>query len=158
MWPRLFRTAYALTGSIDVAEELVQDALVQLFVHWRKVQQADSREAYARRVVVNLATSRWRSRSRRREVLVPDAGADRSVAGFEHEVAESESLWTAIQALPPRQRAVVVLRYYEDLSERQIADVLAIAPGTVKSLGSAAMTKLRVTFTDQADHQMGARG
>src|SRR3954466_4353599 len=137
-WPRLFRTAYALTGDVHLAEELLQESLVKLFVAWHRVSRADAPDAYAKRGMVNLATARWRARHRRPEVLAHDAGAGVSVRGFEGDVAESDALWQVISRLPPRQRTVVVLRYYEDLSEQQIAAVMAISPGTVKSLASAA--------------------
>jgi len=153
-WPRLFRTAYALTGDVHLAEELLQEALVKLFVAWHRVSGADAPDAYARRVMVNLATSRWRARRRRPEVLAPDVGAAISVRGFEGELTEADALWRVICGLPPRQRAVVVLRYYEDLSEQQIAAVMAVSPGTVKSLASAAMSKLRSAYTDE---ELGAR-
>src|SRR3954451_2118257 len=153
-WPRLFRTAYALTGDRHLAEELLQETLVKLFVAWSRASRADAPDAYARRVMVNLSTSRWRARRRRPEVLAADAGHGSFVRGFEGELAESDALWQAIRRLPPRQRAVVVLRYYEDLSEQQIAAVMGVAPGTVKSLSSAAMSKLRSVY---ADEELGAR-
>lgn len=85
-----------------------------------------------------------RAGGRRRELLSADPGRHvEASTGFETDLVESDELWSRVQQLPARQRAVVVLRYYEDLSEREIADVLGVAPGTVKSLASAAMAKLR---------------
>jgi RNA polymerase sigma-70 factor (sigma-E family) len=143
-WQRLFRTAYALTGDVRAAEELLQGTLVKVYVSWRKVARADSRDAYVRRVMVNHASSGWRSRRHRDEVLTADPRpSDQAASSFDADLATSDELWGLVQGLPPRQRAVVVLRYYEDLSEREIGSVLGIAPGTVKSLASAAMAKLR---------------
>ena len=143
-WQRLFRTAYALTGDVPAAEELLQSTLVKVYVSWRRVARADSRDAYVRRVMVNQAASGWRSRRRRDEVLTAEPRPVDGVGpSFDANLATSDELWGLVQGLPPRQRAVVVLRYYEDLSEREIGSVLGIAPGTVKSLASAAMTKLR---------------
>lgn len=144
-WPRLFRTAYALTGDVTSADDLLQATLVKVYVHWRKVQRADAPDAYVRRIMANQATSAWRSRGRRPEVLTPEPRPDtgHEPGGFDGDLATSDELWRLVHTLPTRQRAVVVLRYYEDLSEREIADVLGIAPGTVKSLASAAMAKLR---------------
>jgi RNA polymerase sigma-70 factor (sigma-E family) len=148
-WARLFRTSYALTGDTASAEDLLQTTLVKTYVHWDKVTRAETPDAYVRRMMVNLATSGWRSRRRRREVLTDEPTAQRAgghapnVEGFESELAARDELWEVVLRLPSRQRAVVVLRYYEDLSEREIAHVLDVAPGTVKSLANAAMTRLR---------------
>lgn len=141
-WGRLFRTAYALTGSVDAADELLQSCLVKVYVHWRKVRRTEHRDAYVRRMLVNQSTSTWRRASHRREVLTEDPWRGRSVPQVSEPDLDDE-LWTHLLELPERQRAVLVLRYYEGLSEREIADSLGIAPGTVKSLASAAMTKLR---------------
>jgi RNA polymerase sigma-70 factor (sigma-E family) len=149
-WPRLFRTAYALTGHPSLADDLLQATLVKLFVSWRRVRQADSVDAYTRTVMVNLARSTWRSRARRSELLTDEHLTAPVAHGFESDLVESDRLWREIQDLPPRQRAVVVLRYYEDLSEREIASVLGVAPGTVKSLASAALRKLRVNAAENA--------
>ncbi len=147
-WQRLFRTAYALTGDVRQAEELLQSTLVKVFVSWRRVSRADSRDAYVRRMMVNQATSGWRSRRHRAEVLSPEPRAsDEAIPSFDSDLAASDELWQLVQALPARQRAVVVLRYYEDLSEREIGSVLGIAPGTVKSLAHSAMGKLRAEIS-----------
>jgi RNA polymerase sigma-70 factor (sigma-E family) len=151
-WPRLFRTAYALTGDVAAADDLLQATLVKVYVHWRKVRRADAPDAYVRRIMVNQAASTWRSRGRRPEVLTPEPRPE-AMAGpaFDRDLAEQDALWRVVQTLPPRQRAVVVLRYYEDLSEREISEVLGIAPGTVKSLASAAMAKLRERLAEPSN-------
>lgn len=141
-WSRLFRTAYALTGSRDAAEELLQATLVKVYVHWRKVNRAESPNAYVRRVMVNQASSHWRTVHRRREVLTAEHRDRPGPAPHEPD----DELWQLILGLPDRQRAVLVLRYYEDLSEQEIAEVLGVAPGTVKSQCSAALQKLRRTI------------
>ncbi|TYL55216.1 SigE family RNA polymerase sigma factor [Nocardioides sp. BGMRC 2183] len=148
-WSRLFRTAYALTGSVDAADDLLQASLVKVFANWRKVRRAEHPDAYVRRIVVNQATSTWRRASTRREVLTDDPWRGAAVPAASAPDHDDE-LWMLVLQLPERQRAVLVLRYYEDLSEREIADSLGIAPGTVKSLASAAMTKLRGALAETA--------
>jgi RNA polymerase sigma-70 factor (sigma-E family) len=154
-WSRLFRTAYALTGDRGAAEDLLQTTLVKAYVHWRKVAAAETPDAYVRRIMVNSATSAWRQRRRRREVLSdepPDLAHHlRNGAGdLEADVVARDELWHALRRLPPRQRAVVVLRYFEDLTEREIAEAMRVAPGTVKSLANAAMTRLRESYSATA--------
>jgi RNA polymerase sigma-70 factor (sigma-E family) len=138
--PALLRFGHALTGNRHDALDLVQTALERTGVRWRSVHGRGDPEAYVRRAMVNLHISRWRRL--RRETLVhavPDGPADEVADG----VLERAPLWQALSALPPKQRAVIVLRYYEDLTEAQIADVLGVSPGTVKSQASKAMTTLR---------------
>lgn len=144
-WASLFRLAYLLTGSEPAAEDLLQTSLMRAYVSWGKVQRTESPEAYVRKILVNGAISEGRRRSRRPEVLgrVPEtAQSDRHEASLDR-----VALWPMVNALPPRQRAVVVLRYYEDLSEAEIATVLGCAPGTVKSQASDALRRLRATLT-----------
>ncbi len=135
--PALLRTAYLLVGGNTAdAEDLVQTALVKAVPAWRRIRGHP--DAYVRRILVNEATSRWRRR-RWREVstaVPPDRAAP-----AEHEA--DPDLRRALAALAPRQRAVVVLRYYEDLSEQQIADLLGISVGTVKSQARDALARLR---------------
>jgi RNA polymerase sigma-70 factor (sigma-E family) len=139
--PALLRFGHALTGNPHDALDLVQTALERTGVRWRSVRRgAGDPEAYVRRAMVNTHVSRWRRL--RRETLVrsvPDHPAD-DVADA---ALDRAPLWQALRALPPRQRAVVVLRYYEDMSEAQIADVLGVTPGTVKSQNAKAMVTLR---------------
>jgi RNA polymerase sigma-70 factor (sigma-E family) len=138
--PALLRFAYLLTRDSGRAEDLVQDALLKTHRRWDAVVRADRPDAYVRRIVVNDFLS-WRRRRSSREVtgavpetVMPD-GTDR--------LAERDLLWRALATLPPRQRAVLVLRYYEDLTDPQIADVLGCALGTVRSLTSRALGALR---------------
>lgn len=136
----LYRTAYLLTGQPADAEDLLQTALVKLYVGWRKVSAARSPEAYARQVLVNAFMSSRRPARFTRERLVTSLPEQGSV---DVDPTDRLSLWPHIAALPPRQRAVLVLRYYESLSEAEIADALGCARGTVKSTASAALTTLR---------------
>jgi RNA polymerase sigma-70 factor (sigma-E family) len=138
----LVRTGFLLTGDAGLAEDLAQDALVGLYVAWPRVSDP---YAYARRSIVNAVRTRWRRGRRRREVSLTDllddavpAAADSAPA-----LAARHVLMAALDTLPPRQRAVVVLRHLEDLSEAQTADLLGLSVGTVKSHNARAMAELR---------------
>ena len=148
-WPRLRRSAYLLTGDHHLAEDLAQTALVRTYAHWRRVRRADAL-AYARKVLVNANIDRLR---RRRMVEVGDGehGTDLSqLAGRADERSEErDEIVRMLGALTDRERRVVVLRHYFDLSEAEVARELDIAPGTVKSTLSRALGKLRVS-TDQS--------
>lgn len=134
----LLRFGYALTGDQDMAADLVQDALVRTGLRWSRVRATDP-EGYVRRVMVNTQISWWRRR--RREQLT----ASPPDIGYEPPTAD-DSMWMLLADLPPRQRAVLVLRYYEDLSEVQIAAVLGCSVGTVKSQAARAIGKLRAAL------------
>lgn len=134
----LIRLAGALTGDPGVSEEVVQAALERLFVRWRRV---DDPLAYARQVVVNLCRDRGRGAAGRERAGLPLAEmAAPDVIGL-HD--DRDQLVRAVRALPYRQRAVVVLRFWQDLTERQAADALGIGVGTVKSQTSRALQQLR---------------
>jgi RNA polymerase sigma-70 factor (sigma-E family) len=139
---RLLRTAVLLTGDRPAAEDLVQDVYERVYVRWRWIKGAP--EAYARRALMNHVANRWRSRSRKPEVALADHHDSPTPDGSDHYAARDELL-TALQQLPPRQRAVVVLRYYEDLTEAQTAEALGCSVGTVKSQAARALTRLRTT-------------
>lgn len=132
----LLRTAYLMTGSHQDAEDLVQVALIKAVPHWAKI--ADHPEPYVRRILARESVSRWRSR-RWREVHT-DQPPETPVEGPE---ADRVELQRALARLAPRQRAVIVLRYYEDLTEKQTADALGISVGTVKSQARDALARLR---------------
>lgn len=145
--PSLYRTAYLLTGQQADAEDLLQTALVKVYVGWRKVAGARSPEAYARQVLVNAFVSGRRPARFTRERLVtslPERGAE------DVDPTDRLSLWPQVEALPPRQRAVVVLRYYEGQSEAEIAETLGCARGTVKSTASAALATLRTRMGESS--------
>lgn len=141
-WSHLVRTAYLLTGDAHHAEDLTQTALAKAFRSWRRVARADNPEAYVRRMLVSCNSDRFRKR-RVTEALTaapPEtAGRDEAASWAD----ERSALMTALAGLPPRQRAVVVLRYWEDLSEAEVADALGCSPGTVKSQASKGLAKLR---------------
>jgi RNA polymerase sigma-70 factor (sigma-E family) len=142
LWPRLVRVAYAVSGDLGVAEDAVQTAFAKAYRSWRRVSRLEAPEAYVRKMAVNEVLNSRRRAHIRREVTraeLPDATGPSSYDG----TLAHEEMWRAVSALPPRQRAVLVLRYYEDLSEQQIADVLGCRPGTVKSQSSAALASLR---------------
>jgi RNA polymerase sigma-70 factor (sigma-E family) len=139
-WTALYRTAYLLTGSHADAEDLAQTALVKAYLSWSKVTAAASPDAYVRRILTNAFLSGRRPLRVSREHLVdetPEVAV--AVPGTEDRLV----LWPHIATLPPRQRAVIVLRYYEDLSEAQIADNLGCSPGTVKSTASDGLKNLK---------------
>jgi RNA polymerase sigma-70 factor (sigma-E family) len=140
----LCRTAYLLTGSHQTAEDVVQSALTRAFVHWTQVRRADVPEAYVRRIVVNEVVS-LRRRRWTREVVLEDPDRSRSGAvqvGPEDEVVDRQDMAAALTSLTVRQRAVLVLRYYEGLSEAEIANVLGIRPGSVKGHARAGLAAL----------------
>ena len=140
--PALLRTAYLLTASHADAEDLVQTALINCVAVWKRI--ADRPEPYVRRVLARESVSRWRRR-RWRETSV---GAVPEGSTQEQDVAGRLALREALGALPPRQRAVIVLRYYEDLTERDTASVLGIAVGTVKSQAREGLARLRQRLPD----------
>ena len=142
----LQRTALLLTGDPHSAQDLVQTTLAKLYLAWDRVGQLDHRDAYVRRMLVNEARSAWRRPWRRRE-LATDQVPDGDVVATEYD-GSHDAVWAFVATLPPRQRAVIVLRYYEDLTEAQTADLLGISVGTVKSQASRALASLRAHAPD----------
>ena len=132
--PHLMRFGRALTGDEHAAADLVQDALERTLLQWSRIDRDP--EAYVRRAMVNRSISVWRKLRRERLTdVVPER------AGTEH--VQDHAVFDALRTLPPRQRAVIALRYYEDLSEAETAAVLGCSVGTVKSQASDAIAKLR---------------
>ncbi|MET7466029.1 SigE family RNA polymerase sigma factor [Nonomuraea sp. NPDC005501] len=134
---RLLRTAYLLTRDWALAEDLLQESLAKAWFAWPGVEEP---EAYVRRVLVTTYTSWWR-RKWRRELPsddLPDVPVDGGAG------RDREELWRAVGRLPARMRAVIVLRFYEDLPVAEVARLLGCAPGTVKSQTAKALAKLRV--------------
>lgn len=143
----LLRTAYLLTGNRHEAEDLVQTALAKLYLAWDKVQRRELIDGYLRRILVNENNSLWRRAWKRREFATDDIPDNDGVTDT-HDDGQGAALWAFVQTLPPRQRAVVVLRFYEDLSEAEIAHTLGISVGTVKSQCSRALAALRARIQD----------
>jgi RNA polymerase sigma-70 factor (sigma-E family) len=138
----LLRLAYAVVGDHQLAQDLLQEALVKVYVAWPRLRDASAAEAYARRTIVTTAIS-WRRRRSFHEPpvdSVPDSEGD---ADQSDRLATHDVLWQQVRGLPPRQRTALVLRYYEDLSEAETADLMGCSTGTVKSQLSAALGKLR---------------
>jgi RNA polymerase sigma-70 factor (sigma-E family) len=145
----LLRTAYLISGDRHTAEDLVQTALAKLYLAWDRVEDRGSLDGYVRRVIVNENNSLWRRPFKRREHAtdqLPETAAAPSAAG-----GRDEELWALVQTLPRKQRAAVVLRYYEELSEAETADVLGVSVGTVKSQTSRALAALRSRTGDAFD-------
>jgi RNA polymerase sigma-70 factor (sigma-E family) len=148
--PALLRTAYLLTGDHHDAQDLVQAALIKSVPHWKRI--TGSPDAYVRRALINESISRWRGR-RWREVStdrLPEVAATT-------ERTDNSELRRALKALAPRQRAVIVLRYYEELSERETAAALGVSVGTVKSQSRDALARLRVLLPQDA-HELDLLG
>ena len=139
--PALYRTAYLLAGDHASAEDLLQNAFAKLYLSWDRIRDREALDGYVRRVMVNENSSLWRRAWKRREHstdVLPDTGVRDT-----YDDGMGGALWSYVQTLPPKQRAVIVLRYYEQLSEAEIADVLGISVGTVKSQASRALAGLR---------------
>lgn len=145
----LLRTAYLLTADHHHAEDLLQTALTSLYLHWGSLRDRRAAESYARRCLVTTYTSWWRRRSWRErptaelpDGIAPDSTSDRS-----------DELWRHLGALPRQQRAVVVLRFYEELSVEETAALLGISAGSVKSHTSRALAALRLRL-EQHPHRV----
>ena len=145
----LLRTAYLLTGNRADAEDLVQSALAKTYLAWDRIEDRGALDGYVRRAMVNTHISWWRRR--RVEEYPTDEIPDQAVA--DHSVSSDlqETLRRAVDRLPQRMRAAVTLRYYEDMTEAEIAEVLGVSLGTVKSTVSRAVAKLRIDAELQAD-------
>ena len=139
--PALLRTAYLLTGHRTDAEDLLQTALAKTYLAWDRIREREALDGYVRRVMVNTQTSWWRRRrvDEYAQADLPEQPGRDATA----DVDLHDALWTALAGLPRRQRAMVVLRYYEDLSEAETAEILGISVGTVKSTTSRALVRLR---------------
>jgi RNA polymerase sigma-70 factor (sigma-E family) len=140
-WPGLVRLAFGLTGDRWLAEDLAQTALVSAYASWWRVRRADDPDAYVRRILINASKSRFR---RHRVAEQPGATAPEvATADPTASVDDRSALLGALRQLPPRQRAVVVLRYWEDLSDEQAAELLGCSASTVRSQAARALAKLR---------------
>ena len=151
---RLFTMALLLSGHHRAeAEDLLQGVLERAYRRWTRICRSGDPERYVRRMLVNSSIDRWRRLRRRPEESLRFPGRDPAVADRSAEVADRDLLLRALGALPARQRAVLVLRYLDDLSEGQTAAVLGCSVGTVKSQASRALARLREIT--RADHEPG---
>ncbi|WP_134738920.1 SigE family RNA polymerase sigma factor [Nocardioides sp. 503] len=146
----LHRAAYLMVGDTSLAQDLVQEALVKTYTAWPRLRDPANAEAYCRKAITTTAIS-WFRRKSWSERPTEDPGAGDTVSGHADQVAQSQWLWEGLMRLPVRQRAAIVLRYYEDLTEAQTAHAMGCAVGTVKSQVAAGLTKLRDHLGHAAD-------
>lgn len=141
---RLLRAAEHLTGDAHDAQDLLQTTLTKVYVCWSSARRGDP-YLFTRRVLINCHTDSWRRRRWREETVADpgDTAGTHTVADSAEWVANRDALTRALAPLSPRERAIVVLRYLEDMSERDVADLLGISTGTVKSTTSRALQKMR---------------
>jgi RNA polymerase sigma-70 factor (ECF subfamily) len=144
--PSYLRTAYLLTGDWGHAEDLLQTALAKVYRAWGRLRDHDNLDAYVRRVLVNTQTTWWRRawKAEQPTGTLPDWPGPDAVSASD----DRDRLRRALLSLPPRQRAVVVLRHYEDLSEGDVARVLGCSVGTVKSQCARGLLRLRQALDD----------
>ncbi|MEY9859014.1 RNA polymerase sigma-70 factor (sigma-E family) [Catenulispora sp. GAS73] len=142
----LWHTAFLMCGDAHQAEDVVQTALLKLYVAWHRVERAKNRDAYVRRVLVRCVIDEKRRGWRREHVMaaVPESGA-----GEGPDIGERDAALQALALLAPRQRATLVLRFWEDLSIEQTAELLGCSPGTVRSQTARGLATLRAILLDQ---------
>lgn len=147
----LHRAAFLIVGDAQLAQDLVQEALTKTYVAWPRLRDPRNAEAYCRKAITTTAISWFRRKGWHNERPTGRLPDDGRIPGHESRFAEHDAIWTALLGLPPRQRAALVLRYYEDLTEAQTAEALGCAVGTVKSQVSAALAKLRDALGDDVE-------
>lgn len=148
--PALLRYAVVLTGDRHLAEDLVQDVLVTAHRKWKRIAATDRPDQYVYRMVTNAYLS-WRRRWSTRQILLVEPPERPATAAADR--PDQSELWAELARLPRQQRATLVLRYYEDLSVAEIAEVLGCAPATVRSNTSRALATLRVEASTFAYHR-----
>jgi RNA polymerase sigma-70 factor (sigma-E family) len=138
----LLRFAHVLCGNAHLAEDLVQEVLARVHRTWARIEKLEAPEAYVRRAVVREFLSGRRRRASREAMFaeVPDRPTGQDTA---QQLAERDEIWTLLAGLPRAQRAVLVLRFYDDLTDDEIADMLGCAPSTVRAHASRALARLR---------------
>ncbi|MBK6886323.1 MAG: SigE family RNA polymerase sigma factor [Tetrasphaera sp.] len=146
--PELLRFAYLVTGSAPAAQDAVQSALAGVLERWERLDPDADPDAYVRRAIANAHISAWR-RFGRRQVTVADPHSGTTAADPATAVAEHDAVWRLCAALPPTQRAAVVLRFYEDLDYPDIARILGCAEATARSHIHRALTRLRTHLTSK---------
>ena len=142
-WPQLVRLGFVLTGDAGLAEDLAQTALARVYASWSRICRSGDPDAYVRRVMVNANRSRFRKRRVPEQLTgaVPEPPPADQIRGCDDRMA----LLAALMGLPPRQRSVVMLRFWLDMTETQVAEELGCSVGTVKSQASRALTTLRTS-------------
>ena len=146
----LQRAAYLMVGDVGLAQDLVQEALTRTYIAWPRLRDPHRAEAYARKAITTTVIDwsrrrRWRAE---RAMPLPEAAPDTITPDHAGDVDERTWLWLCLLRLPVRQRAAIVLRYYEDLTERETAETMGCAIGTVKSQVAAGLAKLRPLVKD----------
>ena len=140
----LVRFARFLVGDEHRAEDVVQDVLARAYLRWDRITRSDEPDVYVRQAIVNAARSWWRRPSNRERPTGETFNLDQAAPGaVDTEAVERDALWRRIQRLPHRQRAVLVLRYYEDLDDTTIAEILGCSQATVRSHAMRALNTLR---------------
>lgn len=146
----LLRTAHLLASNPSHADDLLQIALTKTYLAWTRLRDPALAEAYTRRVMANAAISWWRQKKNRLELpheVLPEMGVEHAA----QRIADRDAIVGALRQLSPQQRAVIVLRYYEDQSEAQIAEALGLSAGSVKSHASRGMARLRALLGETDD-------
>ena len=155
---RLFTMARLLTGGNRAeAEDLLQGAYERAYRRWGRITRRADPERYVRQILVNASIDRWRRIRRHPEMPLAGSGADPRAADTAAAVADRDLLLRGLAALPPRQRAVLVLRYFEDLSEAETATMLGCSVGTVKSQAARGLARLRDGTSEAGARYSGAR-
>lgn len=144
----LIRTAYLVTGHQQAAEDLLQTALAKTYLAWHRIDDPSAVEAYVRRTMITTNISWWR-RHKGREAVTDSPPERTTERRFDDDAADQDQLWRALRTLPDRQRAVLVLRYYEDLDETEIARLMGCSRGSVKTHASRGLSSLRGLFADE---------
>jgi len=150
-WSRLVRVGFLLTGDLGRAEDLVQQTLVKVHRHWRRVHRDGSPYAYTRAALVNESTSWWRRKRVAENLGGLPAHVDRDPRDAYAGIDNRDELVRALHELPPRMRAVIVLRFYDDLSEAETAHALGISAGSVKSQTSRGLERMRDAITEASE-------
>jgi RNA polymerase sigma-70 factor (sigma-E family) len=145
---RLLRSAYLITGDAGAAEDLLQTALERVYRRWSHVKRQGTPEAYVRRIIINAATDGWRREQLVRNVALTDAHVPARDDARLESLAARQALIAGLRELPAGQRAVLVLRYFDDLTEVETARMLGCSVGTVKSQHARAMARLRQLLPD----------
>lgn len=150
----LVRLGFTVSGDYQRAEDLAQIALMQAYRSWRKVRKADDPHNYVRRILINAYLSMTRRRSFT-EAPTADIDPRRTVPDPATDIVNSDDLWRALATLSARERVVLVLRYYQDLDDRTIGEVLGIKPSSVRATASRALASLRQTrHTNRVDERL----